>query len=229
MSARSRKTPKNPKTLMISNRWTTAHTKAPTLICAVIRVWAVLLLASVVASCSVLDPRPDLTRNYLLTPAEPSGASVGAGPAIGVGPIRLPPYLDRAAIVSRTELNSIRYSERHRWAEPLQENFGRVLAADLADSVGTNEVLMFPWYGNPELDYRVLVDVERFDHSPGGTAVLVARWKLQRGSDGEILSAARSSLEHPVAKRSTKVAVEALSRVTADLAAEIAAAIASNP
>ena len=50
---------------------------------------------------------------------------------IGIGPIRFPAYLDREQIVTRTAQNRLDISENDRWAEPLEENFTRVLSQNL--------------------------------------------------------------------------------------------------
>jgi hypothetical protein len=77
------------------------------------------------------------TRFYTLVPvavppteANPSAAE--RGPAIGVGPVTLPGYLDRREIVTRRGRDEIELGEFDLWSEPLKDGATRVLGEDLA-------------------------------------------------------------------------------------------------
>lgn len=181
----------------------------------------VVLLPLLVASCSVLEPKPDNTRNYLLSP-ESVVAGAARDVSLAVGPITLPPYLDRAELVTRVRSHRVEILSNHRWAEPLDVNFTRVFTANLAAAVGTDRVVEFPWLVKPKVDYRVTVDVERFETTSEGFAVLLARWSLSRGVDGELARSKRSSFEVPIDGGTTEDSVAALSRAVALLAEEIA-------
>lgn len=189
---------------------------------------AVCLVVLALASCSVLEPKPDRTRSYLLS-EQPAADSAGrADLALAIGPVDLPAYLDRSEIATRIPPNKLRYSALDRWAEPLSASFARVIAADLGSALGTEDIVEFPWLLEPEVDYRVIVDVEQFERRSDGVAVLVARWQVRRGVRGETLARQRAVLEVPIDGGGTSDAVEALGRATALLAGEIAAAILAN-
>lgn len=178
-----------------------------------------------VASCGFLAPKPDLTRNYVLTEQTSSATGGGAEITLAVGPIAMPMYLDRAEIVTRVPPNTIRMSPLDRWAEPLRDNFARVLATDLEAATGSQNVISFPWHGNPTVDYRVTIDVEQFERRSDGVAVLVARWRLRAEMSGAAVRSARAAHEVPIDGDDTAQAVEALSRAVALLAEDIARAI----
>lgn len=186
---------------------------------------AATLVALTLCGCSVLGPRPDRTRNFLLTEQVQSGAPRTNAPVLAVGPISLPAYLDRSEMVVRVVPNKIRLSTLDRWAEPLQENFARVFVANLATATGSDNPLEFPWHGRPAVDYRVTVAVEQFEQRSDGVAVLLARWQLREGVDGATVRSSRSRYEARIDGASTSDAVDALSRTVALLAEEIAAAI----
>jgi uncharacterized protein len=194
------------------------------------RALALLLLP--LAACSILEPKPDRTRSYLLTErAGEVGARAAAGPqiALGVGPIELPAYLDRSEMVTRVPPNKLRFSSLDRWAEPLSANFARVFTADLSGALGTEDVTRLPSLARPEIDYRVAVAVEQFERRSDGVAVLVARWEVRRGARGELVRRARATHEVPIDGATAADAVEALSRATALLADDVAAAILAAP
>jgi len=187
--------------------------------------WIITWTTLSLASCGFLAPKPDLTRNYVLTEQNTPPAGGATEITLAVGPITMPTYLDRAEIVTRVPPNTIRMSILDRWAEPLRDNFARVLANDLEAASGSQNVLSFPWYGNPTVDYRVTIDVEQFEQRSDGVAVLVARWRLRKDISGAAVHSARSAHEVPIDGDDTAQAVEALSRAVALLAADIAAAI----
>jgi len=61
-----------------------------------------------------------------------SDASAGVipveeGAVLALGPVRLPEYLDRPQIATRSEGNEVRLHETERWAGSLQEDVSRVM------------------------------------------------------------------------------------------------------
>ena len=64
--------------------------------------------------------------------------------------------------------NQLALGEFDRWAEPLQDNFARVLAENLARLIPTDQVLLHAWPRSATLDYQVTVDVLHFDGWLGG-------------------------------------------------------------
>jgi uncharacterized lipoprotein YmbA len=180
-----------------------------------------VLLPVFVAACSILEPKPDNTRNYLLSP-EAIAPGRARDVSLAVGPITLPPYLDRAELVTRVRSHRVEILSNHRWAEPLDVNFARVFTTNLSAAVGTDRIVEFPWLIEPKVDYRVTVDVERFETTSEGFAVLQARWSLSRGVKGELARSKLASIQVPIEGSTTEDAVAALSRAVAQLAEEIA-------
>jgi len=150
------------------------------------------------------------------------------GTSLAVGPIEFPEYLDRPQIVTRTSPHRIELAEFDRWAEPLRQRFPRVLAENLAALLETQRVTVAPWKGPRPIDLRVSVDVVRFDGTPGGDVLLIARWTLL-GPDGNELAAPRRFRS----KVTTQLAgyegvAAAMSEAVGKLSREIVAAIKSR-
>ena len=114
-------------------------------------------------------------------------------PTIGLGPIKLPEYLDRDEVVTRVGPNRLELSDQDRWAEPLDNNFKQVIAQDLTQSLGTHSITFYPWAGTTRVDYQVRIDVYRFETDPSANAQLVAHWQVLDGS-GKLLYASDSNL-----------------------------------
>jgi uncharacterized protein len=192
---------------------------------------AIVGVAAVAAGCSVLAPQPDRSQFVMLT------SIAGGGPAasvsyivdprlsIAVGPVDLPGYLRRPEVVTRDTSNRVRLSEDKLWAEPLGSNFQRVLAENLSQLLGTQRVMLFPWYATSRPEFQVAVQVERFDTTSDGRSELTARWVIRDGRSGKDLFATKSNVTGIVSKGDTGGA-EALSRDLGAFSREIAARIA---
>jgi len=193
---------------------------------------ALLLTAGALAlvGCAAVA---DATRYYLLssTPAAPgdSAPTAVSSAGVGIGPVLVPSYLNRAQIVTRGANDVVEISTYHRWAEPLESGIAQVLADDLAMQIGTERIAVFPWRGRiaHALDYQVVVVVLRFEGAPGHRVTLDARWRLV-GQDGQELALKRSTIDEPVAGDGYQSLVLGMNRVLGTLAREIAAEIRSR-
>jgi uncharacterized protein len=142
--------------------------------------------------------------------------------SLGVGPVRLPAYLDRREIVTRVAQNRFDLSENDRWAEPLDENFTHVLAQNLSVLLGSDRIITYPWPLDKRPRYRVQIDVFRFEVNSAGEAELTARWAVVDETGREAPSINESRLSRPAKDKSTDAYVTALSETVADLSREIA-------
>lgn len=163
---------------------------------------------------------------YLLATAEPEQRALAkAGLAVGVGPIELPPHLDRNQIASRAAPTRLDLSERHHWAEPLQAGFTRVLVSTLGRELSSNQVYAQPTRRQPDLDYQVAVDVFRLDGELGQDVTLRARWTLLDGDGRRILRSQLTQIREPIEGSGHAGLVAALSSAVARLGREIGGAI----
>ena len=178
------------------------------------------------AGCASSAP----TRFYVLSPlpgakAESQTLKDEGCIAIGIGPVELPAYLDRPQIVTRVSENELNLAEFDKWAEPLKDNFSRVLVENLSTLLCADAISIFPWKGPTPIDYQVEVTVIRMDGNVGGNASLVARWAIFRENDRKMLLTRQSSFSRLLSSQGYKALVSAQSRAIADLSREIAEAI----
>jgi len=145
--------------------------------------------------------------------------------AIGIGPITLPIYLDRAQIVTRISRNELKMDEFNRWAEPLKENFFRVLAENLSVLLDTVDIRLYSRRISTPVSYQVTIDVSRFDVTSDGKALLIAYWAVL-GKDGrKILLKKKSILRADTASMDYKDIVAAQNQALSGLSRAIAAEI----
>src|SRR5262245_41337863 len=130
------------------------------------------------------------THFYLLPSMSGAEAAPPTAPrdlTIGVGPVTLPPYLDRLQIVTHASRSRLILADFDQWGAPLQDTILRVLADNLSLLIPTDRVLLHPWARMTEFDYQVTVDVMQFDAGPSGEVVLAARWRILGPNDKELV------------------------------------------
>jgi uncharacterized lipoprotein YmbA len=141
-----------------------------------------------------------------------------------VGPVSVPPALNRAQIVVTTAAHQVSIDGFNRWAAPLQDDIGRVVADNLAAILGTPHVTLFSNSPGAEVDYRVQIEVHNFESSPGKEAALDALWTVRRMKDGK-WQAGRSSVRESVHEDGFEGMAAAHSRAIARLSQDIASAV----
>jgi uncharacterized protein len=193
------------------------------------RLLICLLVCLVPAGCFSLDPKPDPSRFYALTslprPAQRAQEAAGANAlALGIGPVKFPGYLDRQQVVTRISQNRFAVAENDRWAEPLEENFSRVLSQNLSILLQTDRIVAYPWERNQRPTYQVQVEVLRFEPTAEQLVELWARWIILDDAKKPI-GMKESFLTQPTRDKSTEASVAAMSEVVGSLSQEIAASI----
>ena len=170
------------------------------------------------------------SRFYTLSSLQEGGGSPGGSPSdqgltIQVGPISLPEYLDRAEIVARSGSNRIMVSDFDLWAGSLAEDFGQALAGNLSVLLSTENVIVYPGPRGSSVDYRIVVEVIRFDGPLGGDVSLVARWAILKGKEKQLIASRKSTILEPSGGKSYEAMVAADSRALEKMSREIAEAI----
>ncbi len=144
---------------------------------------------------------------------------------IGIVPVELPAYLDREQIVTRVSANELHLAGFDEWAEPLDDNFTRVLMENLSVLLSKDLFTIFPFRGTESIDYQVEVEVFRFDGGLGGDASLITRWSIFGEDDKKLLLTRKSSFKEATGGPGYEALVAAQSRAVEALALEIAGAI----
>lgn len=192
------------------------------------RVTSVVIGLSLLAQAGCGSSKP--ARYYLLSALGPAAsAKPGRGVSVGIGPIDFPEYLDRPQIVTRSSGTRVDLGEFDRWAEPLEQNFARVLAENLAALLATDDVHQFPWKRSTKVDYQVIVSVNRFDATKGGDTVLNVRWAVKNGDGRTLVPPRASRIAKPAASTDYEAIVQAGSLALQELSRQIAAAIQKIP
>lgn len=181
-----------------------------------------------VAACASTPP----TRFYILEPLPAAGTTAASHEPkriIGVGPIALAALLERKQLVIRAADQSIEISEQHQWAAPLRDNITQTLTENLTTLLPEDLVKAYPWSAYGRADYRLLVDVIRFDAMPGQAANLEANWAVMAEKNHGIVRHGQVSMSLPLSDSSYAASVKALSNLMNDFSRQVAVILKSVP
>lgn len=188
---------------------------------------AIFLAFSSLTGCA---SSPKETYYTLSAGAAVNGSTPAGGESaysIAVGPITLPEVVDRPEFVLRAGPNEVVFEELHRWAGPLKSEIPRVIADNLAADLNVKRVAAYPQSAGDNADYRVLVDIQRFDSTLGESVTIDALWTVKRVSDG-VMRTGRSTARESCGGGTYEPMAAAHSRALATISREIADAIRSS-
>lgn len=181
-----------------------------------------------VSGCLNFSPMPDPSRFFTLTSLRQTeqlharSTDKTNGLVVGIAPIRFPGYLDRDQIVARAAQNRLAILENDRWAEPLEENFTRVLAQNLGILLGNARVIRYPWQSSQRPTCQIEMEVLRFEPSADQQVELLAHWALIDHSNKTRLVSKKTRVARRPMTKSMEASIAALSESLGDLSREIA-------
>ena len=143
------------------------------------------------------------------------------GPMIGLGPIRLPEYLDRFQMVVAVSENKYKLIDGHRWAEKLDQNISLALFKTLPTQLGTDRMIRYPWPQRPGVDFQVKIDILELNIDQDGQSQLVAQWSIK--SKDETILNKRSTFTAQASTTDIDKMVQAQSECLTKLGQEIVA------
>ena len=151
-----------------------------------------LALIMLLAGCSTSPPN-----NYYLLSAHTFATPTGATPAVGVGPIRIPEYLNRQNIVYTRVENALQVASIDLWAEPLGDGMQRVLVLNLTGLLNTQNVSSFPWHPERAPEFGIEVNVLQLEANEQ-QALLTAEWVVYRPASAGSVNRRISQLQVPL-------------------------------
>jgi uncharacterized lipoprotein YmbA len=178
-------------------------------------------IAVIAAGCSSAP-----SKFYTLNSAAVSDGKSQANYAVVVGPVSVPTEVDRPQFTVQVAPNRVEIDEFNRWAEPLNENIARVIAADLSTLLGTPRVAAVS-LANFDPTYRVTIDIQKFESEPGHAVQIEAVWVVHKTKGGTTFSG-RTDVSEPVKAAGYDELAAAHSRALAKVSSDIAAAIRAD-
>ncbi|MBI5057161.1 MAG: membrane integrity-associated transporter subunit PqiC [Nitrospirae bacterium] len=149
---------------------------------------------------------------------------------VAVGPLRIPDYLNRPQIVTRSGENVIRLAEFDRWAGSLDHDITRVLVENISTLLPAESFFVTPWISAMQPPaahwYRVEVSIMRFEGAPGGYVQMKAHWAIFDKDKGMLLKR-ESNISEEVHGAGYEAFVSALSKTLFSLSRDISNAVMS--
>jgi uncharacterized lipoprotein YmbA len=179
---------------------------------------SIALVAIVAAGCSTAP-----SRFYALDSTAVADGTPAAHAAVMVGPVTVPAAVDRPEFVVRVAPNRDEVDEFNRWVAPLNDAIARAVAGDLVVLLGTPDVAT-ETLANFIPDYRVTIDVQRFESIQGQAAIMEAVWNVRKTAGGQTRSG-RTVAREPVQGQGFDALAAAHSHAIAKMSGDIAAAI----
>lgn len=190
------------------------------------RACAVIALIALSGCTGLLGRESAPTSFFLLNPVARTQQAVAVkdGPAVGVFPVRLPAYLDRTSIVTRTSANELDIASFDAWGAPLSQNMTSVIAENLSILIPSDRVFPAPVNVAIPINYEVAVDVVEFERDAAGAVRLTARWSLMSDGGRQVYALRRSGFE----VRDVPKDYDAISAAMSDLLGELSKDIAAE-
>lgn len=155
---------------------------------------AAALLASWLAGCSSTPP----TNFHTLMPPAQASASAKSAPAGAIAwevlAVSIPAQVDQPQWVVRTVDGGLAVLEQERWIAPLGEEIRAAVTDRLTQLVGAPAPA-----AAASAQWRVRIDVQRFESVPGREARLDAVWTLNAAGAPAAALRCRSEFVQPVA------------------------------
>ena len=179
---------------------------------------SIALTAALAAGCSTAP-----ARFYSLASTATADGTPPTSASVLVGPVTIPASVDQPEFVVQVATNRVEVDEFNRWVSPLNDAIARAVAGDLVVLLGTPDVASAQ-LANFTPDYRVTIDVQRFESIQGQAAMLEAVWTVRKAAGGEIRSG-RTVAREAVQGQDFEALAAAHSRAIAKMSADIATAI----
>ena len=183
-----------------------------------------LIMAFLVVSLSGCSHNSEPVQFYMLNAnsggvVSPSVHDVVQGPVVGLGPIRIPEYLNRSQMIMAVTDNQYVFSEEHRWAERLDQNISLALFKALPNQLNTDRIVRYPWPQRQVIDYQVGIDILEFIVDENGQSRLIAQWFIKHNEQSVIDK--RSTYQFPASTTDHGLMVAAQSQCLTKLGQEI--------
>jgi len=141
---------------------------------------------------------------------------------IAITAFKLPELVDRPQLVLRQGETQVQIDDNHLWGQSLRNEILDNLASQLAQETGALRVTLPNQSGKDQAQYKIDLEITRFDSIPGTAAVIEAHWTIQ-GKTAAQNKTGQAALSEPASGPDTHDAlVAAHRRALARLAREIA-------
>jgi uncharacterized lipoprotein YmbA len=145
-----------------------------------------------------------------------------AGVFIGVGPVRMPEYMNRPQMITRDKDGLLNIAQFERWGEPVDAAVLRMLDENLAVMLPGANTVKLPWSLDLPVKYQVSADIIQMDCELEKNLTVVARWNISDADTRKTLFSRRTEIAQPLITHDYFGLSEALSAAVAALSSQMA-------
>jgi hypothetical protein len=96
-----------------------------------------------------------------------------------------------------------------------------VLSHNLATLQPNDLIRAYPWSAYGTVDYRIVIDIIRFDTRPEQSVNFEANWAIMNEKKHTLLSNGHTKIEHPLNDSSYPSTVKALNQILSEFSQEL--------
>lgn len=188
-----------------------------------LRLLLVFSMAALLSGCIGGATKP--SSFYSLSASESSqqeNVNRTGGPGIRIGLFAFPDYLSRPNIVTRSTDNSFVIDEFQRWAGSLENDFHRMLGANLGALLNSGNISVYPSDSVAGARYKLIGEIISFDGYLGQKVILDVRWFIVDAREDKTYLSMQSVITEPVEAADYAAFVSAQSRALGKLSRVIA-------
>ncbi|MDD4894815.1 MAG: PqiC family protein [Candidatus Omnitrophica bacterium] len=199
------------------------------LCCAVIACAVIVLVSG--GCLSVPDsPNPRFyTLEAIGKDQEAPKLDIAADTVIGIGPVRIPEYLNRPQIVTRDKNGMLTFAQFDRWGDPLDLALTRLISGNLAVMLPQASFEIFPWNMAIPVNYQVIADFVQLEAELNKDLFLAVQWSIIDAQENKMMVTKKFELRKTISPHNYSGLVKALSESCVLLSGEIAKTAASLP
>jgi len=174
------------------------------------------------------SPNPRFYTLYAPDKEKPSQEfNIPENTIIGIGPLRIPEYLNRPQIVTNNKDKTISFDEFNRWAESLDFSLARLINNNLALMLKNASFQIFPWDMALSVKYQVIADVIQLENNRNQDLLFAVQWSIIDLEKRRAVFTKRSEFRKDISPQNYYGLTEALSEATMSLSKEIAQELVS--
>ncbi len=177
---------------------------------------------------SPISPTP---RFYMLSAINKIHVSkkinITPGVIIGVGPVKIPEYLDRPQMVTRDKEGALKFDEFDRWGEYLDLGMARLIRESLTVKFPGAKTTLYPWGSSLAVKYQVILEVVQLDSELDRDMFIVVQWTVMDVPNSKTVIIKRSEFRQPVNPQDYAGLAQALSTICTLLSSQIAEELAT--
>jgi uncharacterized protein len=177
---------------------------------------------------SPISPTP---RFYMLSAINKTQVSkeinITPGVIIGVGPVKIPEYLDRPQMVTRNKDGILKFDEFDRWGESLDLGVARLIREDLTVMLPGAKLTLYPWNPLVTVKYQVAVEIIQLDSELDRDMYFAVQWTIIDVQNSKAVLIKRSEFHQAIIPQDYSGIAKALSTACASLSGQIAEALVS--